>query len=131
MKSGFTLIELVIVVIIIGILASVAIVLYSGKPVEKARSAEAYSVLSEIVHAEKVYFIENSAYTTNFSNLDTFTAAPGSDNFTFSIPSADTSAGYAQAARKLSGSGQLSYGMCLDSGKRASCDAATCNPGCP
>lgn len=127
---GLTLLELMIVIVIIGILASIGYVNY-GRSVEKARGAEAYSVLSEIVAAEQAYYVENDSYTSDFSKLATFTASPTSDNFTYSIPSTDSSSGYTQAARKSSTSGRLSYGMCLESGKRASCDKDTCDPACP
>lgn len=128
MQRSLTLVELLMVVVIIGILASLGIVQY-GAVIEKSRSAEAYSVLADIVAAEKAYYLENDSYTDNFANLDSFTAAPQSDSFTYSIPSTDSSTGYAQAAKKV---GIASYGMCFDSGKRNSClDAEACDPDCP
>lgn len=130
MRKGITLVELLIVVIIIGILASVGIVQY-GTVIEKSRSAEAYSVLADIVAAEKAYFVDNDVYTSTFNNLHSFTTTPTSDNFTYSIPSTDSSSGYAQAARTSAAAGRRSYGMCFNSGKRAVCDAGACNPGCP
>lgn len=130
MQRAFTLVELLIVVIIIGILASVGIVQY-GTVIEKSRSAEAYSVLADIVAAEKAYFVDNDAYTSTFTNLHSFTATPTSDNFTYSIPSRDSSSGYAQAARISAVGGRKSYGMCFASGKRAVCNTTACNPGCP
>lgn len=130
-ENAFTLAELLIVVAIIGILAAIAMIRY-GNVLESARQAEAYSVLAEIVSAENRYFLDgNNSYTTTITSLDCFTAAPGSDNFTFSIPSTDASSGYAQAARISSTGGRQSYGMCLKGGKRAGCAADTCNPGCP
>jgi len=126
---GFSLIELVIVVVIIGVLSSIGYVNYIGV-IEKARSAEAYQVLSEIVGAEQAYYVENSSYTSTFSDLDTFESAPTSDNFNYTIPSTSSTSGYAQAARSSSGNGRLSYGMCLATGEKKSCDASTCDPGC-
>ncbi|MFH0839147.1 MAG: prepilin-type N-terminal cleavage/methylation domain-containing protein, partial [Candidatus Omnitrophota bacterium] len=50
-KRGFTLLEVLMVVIIIGVLATLAIPQYT-KTVEKARAAEAYSNLGTIRKAE-------------------------------------------------------------------------------
>lgn len=119
---AYSLLELMLVVVIIGILASVAAIRYAGA-IEKGRAAEAYSVLSDITGAERVYFVENNGYTANIAGLHNFDAVPSSDNFNFSVPSTGSSNGYAQAARKSSSGGRLSYGMCLSSGKRGSCDA--------
>lgn len=82
--KGFTLVELIIVVIIIAILATVALVQY-GPVIEKARSAEAYAVLSDIAAAESGYYVENNAYTVTWSDLDRYSAAPVSNDFTYSL----------------------------------------------
>jgi len=129
---AFSLLELTIVIVIIGILASIGLVQYS-KIVEKARSAEAYFMLAQIVTAEKRYYLENdNSYTATLTDLDIFQSNPTSSNFTFSIGSTVPSSGYAQAARICSGGcgSRKSYGMCLSSGEQAECSADTCNPGC-
>jgi type IV pilus assembly protein PilA len=61
-QSGFTLVELMIVVAIIGILASIAIPNYQ-KYQAKARTSEAKLALSAIFTAEKSFQVEYSSYT--------------------------------------------------------------------
>ncbi len=68
MKKGFTLIELLVVVLIIGILSSIALPQYQ-KAVDKARGAEALTVLNAMEKAQTVYYLENRAFTDNISDL--------------------------------------------------------------
>jgi len=63
-KGGFTLIELMVVVIIVGILASVAVPLYTGH-VKKAMASEGAALLGSVKTAELIYFAEKKAYTTD------------------------------------------------------------------
>jgi len=62
------LLELILVVIIIGILASLGLTNYS-KTVEKSRLAEAKMILGQIRSAEEGYKLENSSRTTDLSLL--------------------------------------------------------------
>lgn len=59
--KGFTLVELLIVIIIVTILSAVAIPTYI-KTVEKARSEEAITNLKLIYDAEGIYRLENDVY---------------------------------------------------------------------
>ena len=61
MKQGFTLIELIIVIIIVGILAALGITQYT-KVIEKGRAAEARDVLGSLRAAEVAEMNENGAY---------------------------------------------------------------------
>ena len=63
MKKGFTLIELIVVIIIVGILASVGMTQYT-KVVEKGRGAEARLILGSLRTAEIAENMENGAYQT-------------------------------------------------------------------
>jgi prepilin-type N-terminal cleavage/methylation domain-containing protein len=57
-QTGFTMIELMVVVVVVGILASIAIPLY-GKYVKNSRVAEATGRIGEIVTAAKSWAMEN------------------------------------------------------------------------
>ncbi len=67
-KQAFTLIELLIVVLIIGILAAVALPQYQ-LAVDKARLGKLLNMVNAVKKAQKVYFLENGTYTANWQDL--------------------------------------------------------------
>ena len=67
-KKGFTLLEMLVVVLIIGILSSIALPQYQ-KAIKKARVAEAVTVGKKLLEAEQLYFLENREFTTDMSKL--------------------------------------------------------------
>ena len=56
-SKGFTLVELIIVIVIVGILSIVAVPIYRGYT-KKAIATEAKALLGSIATAEKVYYAE-------------------------------------------------------------------------
>ncbi|MFV3410204.1 type IV pilin protein [Bdellovibrio bacteriovorus] len=64
-QSGFSLVELMVVVAIIGILASIAIPSIN-KYMAKARQSEAKTNLSSLYTAEKAFLVEFNTYTGGF-----------------------------------------------------------------
>src|SRR6188508_242318 len=68
-RAAFTLIELLIVVVIIGILAAIAIPKFQNTK-GKANAASLKADLRNLVTAEEAYFYDNSAYTTDLTALN-------------------------------------------------------------
>jgi len=99
MKKGFTLVELIIVVIIVGILASIGLTQYN-KVVEKSRAAEARMILGTLRTAEVAEMNENGAYVV-VSSLGV--GAPEACATTHYFSYACTTAGLCTATRCTSG----------------------------
>ncbi len=83
-QRGFTLVEIVVVLAIIGILVAAAIPLYLGARL-KAYRAEAYSTLQEIKTSEWGYYQQNNTFAGLLSALAF--VAPSSANWSYSDPS--------------------------------------------
>ncbi len=66
--KAFTLIELLIVVLIIGILAAVALPQYQ-KVVEKAKATQALSLLKTLGHAYEAHYLASGEWATTFDEL--------------------------------------------------------------
>lgn len=88
-ERGFSLIELVVVLAIIGILVASAVPLYLGAR-KKAYKAEADSTLQEIKTIEWAYYQQNSVFTESFSSLGF--NPPASKFWSYSILGATNSA---------------------------------------
>ncbi len=72
-KRGFTLVELMVVVIIVGILASVAVPIYRAN-IKKAMASEGAALLGSVLTAQRIYYAEHTTYTSTKSDLGIDTA---------------------------------------------------------
>ncbi|SEA63495.1 type IV pilus assembly protein PilE [Thiothrix caldifontis] len=66
--QGFTLIELMITVAIVGILAAIAYPSYTAQ-VQKSRRADAQVALQEIAQRQEAYFLRNYSYAKDVTQL--------------------------------------------------------------
>ena len=69
LESGFTLIEVLVAVLIIGILVGMALPQYR-RSVEKTHAMQAVSLIETILSAEQRYYLLNNRYTDNLDDLD-------------------------------------------------------------
>jgi prepilin-type N-terminal cleavage/methylation domain-containing protein len=122
-QSGFTIVELLIVIVVIGILAAIVITTFTGVQ-KKGRDADRKSDINAIYSQVEVYFAENAKYPSlaqindgtfrddNLKGLSTDALADPSNTGTTSLT------GTAPAAN--SGTYQYAYVVTDDGG--AACD---------
>jgi len=85
-SMGFTLVELLIVVVIIGILAAIAIPKFTTTK-EKAYLASMKTDLRNLVTAEESYLYDHNVYTSSFP-ATVFTLTAGVTNLTITLQTA-------------------------------------------
>jgi type IV pilus assembly protein PilA len=88
--KGFTLVELLVVIVIIGILTAIALPSFLNQTA-KAKQAEAKQNVSTVLKTQQSWRTENSAFTTSFDSLALGTlsdASASTRTFLYSMTSA-------------------------------------------
>ena len=83
-KKGFTLIELIVVIAILGILAAIIIPRFTGFQ-KKARETQALVYAKQVATAVDSFYAENSAWPTDDKNKDEIAELSGVDKDTFEL----------------------------------------------
>jgi len=68
-KKAFTLLELLVVVLIIGILAVIALPQYK-RAVDRSTAAQGISIIKSVWQSMESYYLTNNSFPTSFDQLD-------------------------------------------------------------
>jgi prepilin-type N-terminal cleavage/methylation domain-containing protein len=80
-ESGFTLVELAVVIVIIGVLAAFGVPRFKVA-VEKSKAAEAFTYLGSVRSSQERYFTQAGVYSNQVNLLDINMATPAYFNLT-------------------------------------------------
>lgn len=108
-ERGFTLLELMIVVAIIGILAAIAYPAYTSQIV-KGNRASAQAFLMDVAQRQQQYLLDNRSYASSESALGVTTPTDVSKFYTISItaPSGAVPPTFTATASPIAGTAQAS-----------------------
>ena len=121
-QRGFTLVELVIVMLVAAVLTAIAVPMYLNQ-VRESRRTDARSALLDLAGREERYFATNSAYSSDSTQLgytaagDTWPQTVGSGYYQIGTPNitagaAGTPPTYSITATPVAGSPQAADAAC-------------------
>ena len=99
-KSGFTIVELLVVIVVIGVLAAITTVAYNGLQT-RARTSAAQAMANQASKKVMAYYVTNSSYPTDLTTAD----IPDTTGLQYSVNNGVSPATYCITAT----SGNISY----------------------
>ena len=75
-SQGFTIVELLIVIVVVGLLAAISIFAYSGAQ-ERARSVSSKSIILQVAKAVSLYAVENGNLPASLAEIPTISTIEG------------------------------------------------------
>lgn len=104
-QPGFTLIELMVVVAIIGVLAAIAYPAYGSYLIKGNRSA-AQSHMMELAQAQAQFLADNRAYADSVTDLGMTTPAAVSSKYDITLEASEAPPGFTITAEPKTGTNQ-------------------------
>jgi type IV pilus assembly protein PilE len=108
-QGGFTLMEVMIVVAIIGILAAIALPSYDSYIIKANRRA-AQAFMLDVANKERQYLLDARAYSTDLTAIGIGAPIEVSINYTITVAVTATPPGFTVTATPISGKKQASDG---------------------
>jgi type IV pilus assembly protein PilE len=110
-KRGITLIELLIVIVIVGILAAIAIPVYNGY-IQRARRADAKTALEQVRASQEMWRAEHGSYSVSVAELQNTMGAAATSisnyyDWNFTVLNANSFTARAQALGSQATDGDL------------------------
>ena len=105
--AGFTLIELMIAVVVVGLLAMVALPSFLDS-IRKGRRSEAFAAISSIQQAQERWRSNNATYASSLSALNITPSTTASGNYALStdVPASAAASTYTVTATGVAGTSQ-------------------------